>query len=63
MDGVFVGHHNVKSFLGFQYIPLQEMEARLFDPSLSGVRIFHACLALVEKILEAAVTLFPNQVR
>lgn len=39
MDGIFMGFHNIKKFLGFQYLPLTEIDNIFFgDYSLDGKR-------------------------
>ncbi|KAL6304323.1 mitochondrial protein Pet127-domain-containing protein [Sparassis latifolia] len=38
MDGVFVAFHNTDQIFGFQYIPLEEMDMRLYGDSKAGPR-------------------------
>ena len=62
MDGVFVTYHNTKRVFGFQYIPLSEMDARLFGEDAIGDAVFERCLLLLEEILEEATRELPHQV-
>ena len=62
MDGVFVAYHNTKRIFGFQYIPLSEMDARLFGERAAGDAVFEKCMRLLEVVLEEATREFPSQV-
>lgn len=63
MDGVIVAYHNTKRMFGFQYIPLEEMDERLFGPMKGiGDRVFRACLELLENVAEEVTDCFPEQV-
>jgi len=62
MDGVFVAYHNTERIFGFQYIPLSEMDARLFGGRASGDAVFEKCLQLLEVVLEEATRELPQQV-
>ncbi|KAF8744306.1 Pet127 protein, partial [Rhizoctonia solani] len=61
MDGVFVAYHNTSRMFGFQYIPLQEMDQRLFGSHEGGERVFKACLGLLEIIADNVISKFPGQ--
>ncbi|KAI9465433.1 mitochondrial protein Pet127-domain-containing protein [Lactarius psammicola] len=61
MDGVFVAYHNTKKIFGFQYIPLSEMDARLFGEDAVGDAVFERCLSLLEAVLEEATRELPHQ--
>lgn len=63
MDGVLVAYHNTARIFGFQYIPLEEMEYRLYGVANRGAAVFGRCLRLLEHILEEAVLCYPEQVR
>lgn len=63
MDGIFVAYHNTEKFFGFQYIPLTELDARLFGSSASGDRVFGKCLGILEALSEEIVHCFPGEVR
>jgi hypothetical protein len=64
MDGVFVAYHNTARIFGFQYIPLEEMDERLFGVAgETGDRVFEKCVGLLEEIVEEAILCFPRQVR
>ncbi|TFY67867.1 hypothetical protein EVJ58_g1354 [Rhodofomes roseus] len=60
MDGVFVAYHNTHEIFGFQYIPLEEMDRRLFGHD-QGHRIFTKCISLLEVLFEEITTHFPKQ--
>jgi len=75
MDGVFVAYHNTARVFGFQYISLEEMDARLFGPSVKdvglgnavsapprGARIFEKCVKLLEKVMDEIVSVFGERV-
>lgn len=61
MDGVFVAYHNTRETFGFQYIPLEEMDIRLYGHS-QGHRIFYKCLGLLDAIFSEIVEYFPQKV-
>jgi len=64
MDGVMVAYHNTERIFGFQYIPLLEMDERLFGPEEGiGDRVFDKCIGLLEAILPEAAACYPEQVR
>ncbi len=62
MDGVFVAYHNTSRIFGFQYIPVTEMDARLFGGEDRGDRVFEKCIGLLEAISNEIVGYFPRQV-
>jgi hypothetical protein len=62
MEGVFVAYHNTKRIFGFQYIPLSEMDARLFGKCAAGNVVFEKCMLLLEAVLEEATHALPGQV-
>jgi len=75
MDGVFVAYHNTARVFGFQYISLEEMDARLFGPDLKtagapnggsaptrGARIFEKCVKLLERVTDEIVGVFGERV-
>lgn len=57
MDGVLVAYHNTARIFGFQYVPLEEMEARLYGPG-DGSRVFDKCLRLLEFVLKEVVGVY-----
>ncbi|KAJ3972992.1 mitochondrial protein Pet127-domain-containing protein [Lentinula raphanica] len=62
MDGVFVAYHNTARMFGFQYIPLEEMDQRLFGPAAgAGDRVFQKCMETLELISEEIISCFPGQ--
>ncbi|KZT73737.1 Pet127-domain-containing protein [Daedalea quercina L-15889] len=60
MDGVFVAYHNTHEIFGFQYIPLEEMDQRLFGHD-QGQRIFGKCVGLLEVLFGEIVKYFPEK--
>lgn len=64
MDGVFVVYHNTARMFGFQYVPVTEMEERLYGPGPRerGTRVFEKCIGLMEVLLAQIVGCFPGQV-
>ncbi|KAH7340559.1 mitochondrial protein Pet127-domain-containing protein, partial [Rhizoctonia solani] len=61
MDGVFVAYHNTSRMFGFQYVPLQEMDQRLFGSHKGGEQVFRACLGLLETAADSVISCFPGQ--
>ncbi|EJT98711.1 Pet127-domain-containing protein [Dacryopinax primogenitus] len=61
MDGIFVAYHNTAQIFGFQYISREEMDIRLFGSSEMADDAFRLVLGMLEAILDAATTIFPNQ--
>jgi hypothetical protein len=75
MDGVFVAYHNTARVFGFQYVSLEEMDARLFGPESKsadppsdisaptrGARVFEKCVKLLEKVTDEVVGVFGERV-
>jgi hypothetical protein len=62
MDGVFVAYHNTASVFVFQYVSLEEMDARLFRQDAKpvngdgaptrGARVFEKCVKVLEKVMD-----------
>ncbi|KAL4075127.1 mitochondrial protein Pet127-domain-containing protein [Scleroderma yunnanense] len=57
MDGVLVAYHNTARIFGFQYIPIEDMEARLYGTG-DGARVFNRCLRLLECVLKEVVAMY-----
>ena len=62
MDGIFIAFHNTSQLLGFQYVPLGDMDAGLFGSSGVGDRIFRMCVGLLDKVMRAIQECSPEQV-
>ncbi|KIJ61149.1 hypothetical protein HYDPIDRAFT_31659 [Hydnomerulius pinastri MD-312] len=58
MDGVLVAYHNTSRIFGFQYVSLEEMEARLYGSAGNGTRVFNKCLELLERVLGDVVGVY-----
>lgn len=61
MDGVFVAYHNTREIFGFQYIPLEEMDQRLYGHS-NGQRVFGKCVGLLDVLFTEITKYFPEEV-
>ena len=63
MDGVFVAYHNAARMFGFQYVPLEQMDERIFGPGpVIGDRVFEKCMGLLEIICQEVIQCFPEKV-
>lgn len=62
MDGILVAYHNTSKIFGFQYISLEEMDARLFGSTKHGDKLFNACLSVFQDVLDTATRKYPEQV-
>lgn len=62
MDGIFVAYHNTAKIFGFQYIPLEEMDERIYGKAGVGDAVFKKCVALLDIISQEIVHHFPKQV-
>ncbi|KAI0711197.1 mitochondrial protein Pet127-domain-containing protein, partial [Fomitopsis betulina] len=60
MDGVFVAYHNTREIFGFQYIPLEEMDQRLYGHS-NGQRVFGKCVGLLDVLFTEITKYFPEE--
>lgn len=63
MDGVFVAYHNTARIFGFQYVPLEEMDERLYGNRKAGPLVFEKCVKMLEIITKEIVKEYPGQVR
>ncbi|KAL1917937.1 uncharacterized protein VTP21DRAFT_3771 [Calcarisporiella thermophila] len=61
MDGIFVAYHNTAKIFGFQYISLDEMDARLFGNSVLGEESFLISLKLLRHVLDTVTERFPGK--
>lgn len=61
MDGIFVAYHNTALMFGFQYIPREEMDTRLFGGSVQGDRVFDRCVKCMERIAQEIIECFPGR--
>ncbi|KAH7924960.1 Pet127-domain-containing protein [Leucogyrophana mollusca] len=61
MDGVFVAYHNTARIFGFQYVSLEEMDARLFGGAGRGERVFAKCVRMLERVMDEVVLAFPEK--
>lgn len=58
MSGIFVAYHNTREIFGFQFIPREEMDQRLYGNSLTGDVAFNLLMQIYNKILEKIVPLY-----
>jgi len=61
MDGIFVAYHNTKEMFGFQYIPLRELETRIFGSAAVAETWFGHAFHVFSALLEVAVKDSPGQ--
>ncbi|KAI0927186.1 hypothetical protein AcV5_007789 [Taiwanofungus camphoratus] len=61
MDGVMIAYHNTAQIFGFQYVPLEEMDERLYGNKDVGSRVFGKCLGLLNAIFSEIIVYFPGQ--
>ena len=62
MDGMFIAYHNTARIFGFQYVPLEEMEERLYGNKHAGSFVFAKCIELLQAINDEITHHFPEQV-
>ncbi len=61
MSGAFISYHNTDSIYGFEYVPLIDMERRLFGNPGFADMIFKACLKLLQEVLDVILRDFPDE--
>ncbi|TDL22248.1 Pet127-domain-containing protein [Rickenella mellea] len=61
MDGVFLAYHNTARLFGFQYVPLEEMDERIYGSKQAAERVFRKCVSLLETVSEEVVSCFPGK--
>lgn len=61
MDGIFVAYHNTVRCFGFQYLPLGELDQRLFGSTEVAVQVFSLCVGVLERILHEVTTMLPGR--
>lgn len=52
MQGAAIAYHNTQKIFGFEYVPLEQMERRVFGCSEFSDVVFQTSLSLIEKILD-----------
>ena len=62
MDGMFIAYHNTDRIFGFQYVPLEEMDERLYGRSAAGPLVFDKCMQILEATMLEIIHHFPEQV-
>jgi len=50
-----VAYHNTQKIFGFEYIPLEQMERRVFGCSEFSDIVFNSSLSVIEKLLDFVV--------
>ncbi|ORY33724.1 mitochondrial protein Pet127-domain-containing protein [Naematelia encephala] len=61
MDGIFVAYHNTNRIYGFQYLPLTEMDERLFGSTELAEQAFQLTVGLLETLLKHIIECFPGE--
>ncbi|CCF51736.1 hypothetical protein NDA10_004835 [Ustilago hordei] len=61
MDGIFVAYHTTSTIFGFQYISVEEMNERLFGSQEMADQAFRLSLGMMENVLDAATSMFPQE--
>lgn len=54
MAGAFVAYHNTSQLLGFEYVPLDEIEAYTFGSATLTKHVFSSATRLLQRIMDAA---------
>ena len=62
MDGIFLAYHNTTRIYGFQYLPLEEIDRKLFGSTAMAESAFRICVALWESVVQRIVECFPGKV-
>jgi hypothetical protein len=55
MQGAAIAYHNTQKIYGFEYIPIEQMERRVFGCSEFSDIVFNSSLAIIEKLLDFVV--------
>ncbi|WWD17763.1 hypothetical protein CI109_102204 [Kwoniella shandongensis] len=61
MDGIFLAYHNTSRIFGFQYVPLSEIDQRVFGSTDLAEQAFKISVSLLESLLHRCVAAFPNE--
>ena len=61
MDGIFVVYHNTDKVFGFEYLPLEKMEAMVYGSQSVAEKYFSVMTQLLSKALEEIIGEFPEQ--
>ncbi|MCO5589751.1 hypothetical protein L7F22_043720 [Adiantum nelumboides] len=60
MDGIMVAYHSTSTMFGFQYLSREELARRIFSSEEMAEQAFRLSLGMLEKILDAASSYYPN---
>lgn len=60
MDGIMVAYHSTSTMFGFQYLSREELARRIFSSEEMAEQAFRLSLGLLEKVLDAATSYFPD---
>ncbi|KIR59072.1 hypothetical protein I314_05056 [Cryptococcus bacillisporus CA1873] len=58
MDGIFLAYHNTSRIFGFQYVPLTEIDQRIFGSSEMADAAFKISVTILQKLLDLGVKAF-----
>ncbi|KIY46534.1 Pet127-domain-containing protein [Fistulina hepatica ATCC 64428] len=61
MDGIFCAYHNIERVFGFQYIPLSDMDDRIYGSTAAADRAFAKCIQMLGIISDEIVSCYPGQ--
>ncbi|PWN33766.1 Pet127-domain-containing protein [Meira miltonrushii] len=60
MDGIMVAYHSTSTMFGFQYLSREELAQRLFSSEEMAEQAFRLSIGMLEKVLDAATSYFPD---
>ncbi|OWZ28709.1 hypothetical protein C356_06332 [Cryptococcus neoformans c45] len=58
MDGIFLAYHNTSRIFGFQYVPLTEIDQRIFGSSEMADAAFKISVTVLQKLLDLSIKAF-----
>lgn len=57
-----IAYHNTQRIFGFQYVPLEEMDQRIYGSSVMANQSFKHSIGILERALDDATALIPDEV-
>ena len=55
MQGAAIAYHNTQKIFGFEYVPIEQMERRVFGCSEFSDIVFNSSLSIIEQLLDFVV--------